>query len=74
MAGKKADPARLPSMNYARGDRHGGVKIPDHLVAVIKAEYVKGSRTHGLKALARKYGVSLMPIHDIVKSRRHGHD
>ena len=52
------------------GDDHPNVKIPDALVQVIAAEYVKGSSTQGLKALAKKYSVSIMPIHNIVRGTR----
>lgn len=54
----------------ACGDRHGMVVLPDHLIPIIMDEYVKGSSTHGLKALAKKYGVSIYPIYRIVKGIR----
>ena len=52
------------------GDRHPRVKVPDANVQLIASEYVKGSATHGLRALAKKYGVSIMPIHRIVRGVR----
>lgn len=54
----------------AQGDRHGRVVVPDALVPMIAAEYVKGSSDFGLKALAKKYGCSIQPIHDIVTGQR----
>ena len=53
-----------------RGDKHHQTVIPDSLVQIIAQEYVRGSSTHGLKALAKKYGVSIQPIHSIVRGER----
>jgi hypothetical protein len=54
------------------GDAHGQTKVSDVNAQLIAFEYVKGSSTHGLRALAAKYGVSIMPIHYIVSGRRAG--
>ncbi len=53
-----------------QGDKHHQTVIPDMLVPVIATEYVKGSSVYGLKALAKKYGCSIQPIHSIVTGKR----
>ena len=52
------------------GDKHHQTVVPDSLVQIIAQKYVRGSSTHGLKALAKKYCVSIQPIHSIVRGER----
>ena len=56
--------------NALLGEKHPLAKIPDAAVPLILAEYVKGSKTNGCKALAKKYGVTERPIQRIVEGKR----
>lgn len=52
-----------------KGELHGGRKFDSVDVENIRAEYVKGDRSHGQCALARKYGTSQAHIHAIVTNK-----
>lgn len=56
-----------------KGQESGGAVLTDEQVAEIRSSYKRQSRTHGTKALARKYGVHPTTIGLIVnrKSWRH---
>ena len=48
-------------------ENHGRAKFTEEKVVEIRRDYVYGSRTHGLRALGRKYGVSYTAIGKIVR-------
>lgn len=49
-----------------KGSRSKYRPLSDDEVSQIRHEYIKGSRTAGLKSLAKKYGSSISHIHNIV--------
>lgn len=51
----------------SKGASHPLAKLTDEDVRNIRSQYVFGSRDSGLRALAKKYGVSMHNIHMIVK-------
>lgn len=52
-----------------KGTAHGRAKLTDDDVRAIRAEYVRGSSMHGLRGLARKYGVHRSVIGRIVNRK-----
>ena len=51
----------------AQGEKQGAAKLTEEKVEEIRRDYVRGSRTHGQPALARKHGVSHAAIGYIVR-------
>ncbi len=49
-----------------KGEQNGRAKLTEEQVAKVRRDYVRGSRTHGQPALARKYRVSQPTIGRIV--------
>jgi hypothetical protein len=49
-----------------KGEKNPMATLTDNEATQIRREYVYGSRTHGLSALATKYGVSVNVIRYIV--------
>lgn len=49
-----------------KGEAHGCAKLTEADVAVIRAIHIPGSRTHSLRALARKFGVNQSLIGKVV--------
>lgn len=49
--------------------RKNNKSLPEEIIARIASEYVCRSKTHNLKALATKYGVSAMTICNYLKGR-----
>lgn len=45
-------------------------KLTHEQKAIIKMRFKKNSRKHGAEALAREFGVSCHPIHDVVRGVR----
>lgn len=60
-------PVRL-HVNYARGERAGGAKLTEKQVSEIRAAYRRGRRGYGLRALAKKYGVTVGAIWYVVNN------
>lgn len=58
----------------ARGERHARAKLTAAIAQQIREEYVCGSSTHGMGALARKYGVSSGAIWFVVNGVTWIHD
>ncbi|AVI05033.1 putative HNH endonuclease [Salmonella phage vB_SpuP_Spp16] len=56
------------SPNY--GEDNGRCLLSDEQVISIRKEYVKGSRTHGIPSLAKKYGVGTSQIWRIVNCKQ----
>lgn len=52
-----------------KGELHGGRIFDWDTIRKIRAEYVKGSETHGQCALARKYGTSQSHIYNIINNK-----
>lgn len=52
------------------GTANGRAVLTDADCATIRKEYVKGSRTHGLPSLVRKYGASTSQIWRVVNDRQ----
>lgn len=52
---------------YPKGEKHGSAKLTEEQVASIRQDYVYGSRTHGLRSLGRKYGVTYAMIGFIIR-------
>lgn len=50
-----------------KGEDHGMAKLTEDDVRHIRSEYVRGSKTAGYSALAKKYGVTFAMIRFIVK-------
>ena len=46
------------------------VKLTEAQREEIRRDYVRGSRTHGQPALARKHGVSQPTIHNVLKEKK----
>jgi hypothetical protein len=51
----------------ARGEANGRAVLTEAQVHQLRAEYVKGSPTHGTLALAKKYGIGKSQAHNIIK-------
>lgn len=49
------------------GSRNGNSVLTEDRVLKIRSEYVRQSKTHGLRALGEQYGCSLSTIHLILK-------
>ena len=73
--GTQADNVRdkMDRGRQARGETNGSAKLTEADVRTIRAEYVPRSRTHGTRALARKYGVAPSLISMIANRERWGH-
>lgn len=52
-----------------RGENHYIAKLTNYQAECIRKEYVSMSRTHGTRALAKKYGVGQQTISKIVRSK-----
>jgi hypothetical protein len=50
----------------SRGEARPLAKLTESDVRAIRADYVRGSRTHGLRSLARRFGVDHTVIGDVV--------
>lgn len=61
---KKRRQSRLP------GEQNGKSKLTEEQVEEIRRDYVRGSRTHGQPALARKYHVAQPTIGKILRGER----
>ena len=51
----------------SKGEKNGRAKLTVKQVAEVRRDYVRGSHTHGLKSLAKKYGVHFSLIGFIVR-------
>lgn len=57
----------LPGVHTrARGEKHGSARLTEEQVAEIRATYRPGVRGHGLRALAKKYGVGATTLWNVV--------
>lgn len=54
---------------HAKGESHGSAKLTEEKISEIRRDYVRGSRTHGQPALARKYDVNQTTIGVIVRRK-----
>lgn len=55
------------SLNHSQNNGKGSRKLTRLQARQIKREYVRNSPTHGLAALAKKYGLAIHPIWQVVK-------
>lgn len=55
---------------HPRGEDRPGAKLTGEAVAAIRVEYKRGVRGRGTPALAKKYGVAVSTIDDIVTHRK----
>lgn len=53
------------------GANNGRTVLTPQDVQSIRAQYIKGSKEHGLPALSRKFGVGTSQIHRVVKGVHH---
>lgn len=56
-----------------KGAGHSGAKLTEDKVRTIRADYMRGSHTHGLRAFARQYGVDMSLISMIVRRKIWAH-
>ena len=52
------------------GEDNGRTVVPDDVVQHIRERYVKGSRTDGLPALAKCYGISISQVYRIANGHQ----
>lgn len=62
-----AEKGRQSRHSRPRGTQHGNAKLNPEAVRAIRVSYAANSRYGALMALARKYGVSLKTIDNVVK-------
>ena len=58
---------KVEKRRQSRGETNGQAKLTEDQVDALRREYIKGSRTRGQHALARKYGVHQTHIRRIVR-------
>lgn len=56
-----------------KGEDNGNSVLTEEQVREIRRDYRRYSRTHGAEALAKKYGVSPLPILSIIKGKNWTH-
>ena len=73
--GTRADNVRdmVERGRQARGEAVGSAKLTEAHVREIRADYTRGSRTHGQQALARRFGVDQSLISLIVSRQSWAH-
>lgn len=54
------------------GENNARCRLSEKDIAAIRSEYVRGSKTHGLTALSKKYQVSLSHLSHILNGSRWG--
>ena len=59
-------------LHASRGERNGAAKFTEDTIRAIRKEFILYDKEHGVVALAKKYGVSLTHIHQIVYRKRWG--
>ena len=53
------------------GACNGRTKLTPEDVRIIRSTYIKGSKTHGVPALARKFNIGTSQVHRVIKGVHH---
>lgn len=57
---------RVLNNRHCPGERNGNSKGTVEIALAIRREYVRGSSSHGLAALSRRYNLSIPAVHSII--------
>ena len=57
----------------AKGVKHGGAVLTESDVLTIRKRYVKGSRDHGLTAIAKDYDIAFQTVSKIINRQQWQH-
>lgn len=54
----------------AKGESHGRAKLSEGDIKTIRTRYIKGSKVHGLSAIAKDFGIAFQTVSKIVNHRK----